>query len=224
MAPRKRAAFTLAGRSSDDDDDEDGALSKGPAVVLDDQEQAQVIEDLKQLSDQSSMLWRISSLILETICIAVFLFIPLPHHSVVHLSPSYLFSRSFILLELLLGALSSITEFVTTLPEDTEKTPRLFKHNIRYILSLPPELSSSATQMNHLKLSAPLLAALLPASVRAASALYAYYHGNIPSHDALTFSTPFIALLISFLARSYANELDRDIGELKTLKYANKGV
>jgi hypothetical protein len=117
-----------------------------------------------------------------------------------------------------------MTEFVTTLPEATDKTPRLFKHNIRYILSLPPELSSSATQMNHLKLSAPLLAALLPASVRAISAVYAYHCGSISSQDALTFSTPFIALLISFLARSYANELDRDLGELQTLKYANKGV
>jgi hypothetical protein len=92
MAPRKRAAFTLSGRSSDDEGD-DGSSRSMPmdaGAILDDQgsmvqadpnpqksltlfraEQAQVIEDLKQLSDQSSMLWRISSLILEAICVAV---------------------------------------------------------------------------------------------------------------------------------------------------------
>jgi hypothetical protein len=92
------------------------------------------------------------------------------------------------------------------------------------MLQLPPEISSSATDIARLRLSAPLLAATLLAGIRTCSNIWLYFRGKMDLPDAFVYSATFFFLFVSILARSYAKELDRDIGELQKLKYANKGA
>lgn len=92
------------------------------------------------------------------------------------------------------------------------------------MLRLPPELSSSATDIQRLRLSAPLLAATLLAGIRTCLNIWLYFKGSMNLPDAFVYSASFFFLFVSISARSYAKELDRDIGELQKLKYANKGA
>lgn len=154
---------------------------------------------------------------------------------------SILYRRSLILSELFLGTLSTLTEFITTLPEPSTPMKELshvrmtqgLKQKLLHALHLPPELSSNPNDIQRLRLSAPLMAATSVAAIRTFYTIYLYLidkrngtgtGATLPIEDALLWSASFIVLFISFLARSYANQLDRDLGELKTLKYANKGV
>lgn len=159
--------------------------------------------------------------------------IPLPYVFAVHPTPlSYFYRRSFLLLELFLGTLSALTEFVTTLPEPSTPTRQLphyqytlsLKEKLHHILHLPPELSSSATDIARLRLSAPLLAASACAGIRLLINTWLYLKGKMNLTDACVYSASFFFLFVSILARSYAKDLDRDIGELRKLKYANKGA
>lgn len=145
---------------------------------------------------------------------------------------SYFYRRSLLLLELFLGTLSALTEFVTTLPEPSTPTRQLphyqytfsLKEKLHHILHLPPELSTSATDIARLRLSAPLLAASALAGIRTLLNIWLYLRGSINLPDAFVYSASFFFLFVSILARSYAKELDQDIGELQKLKYANKGA
>lgn len=159
--------------------------------------------------------------------------IPLPYVFAVDSTPiSYFYRRSLLLLELFLGGLSALTEFVTTLPEPSTPTRQLphyqytlsLKENLHHILHLPRELSSSATDIARLRLSAPLLAASALAGIRTLINTWLYARSEMNLPDAFVYSATFFFLFVSLLARSYANELDKDIGELQKLKYANKGA
>lgn len=150
-----------------------------------------------------------------------------------HSTPlSYFYRRSLLLLELFLGTLSALTEFVTTLPEPSTPTRQLphyrytlsLKEKLHHMLRLPPEVSSSATDIARLRLSAPLLAATILAGIRTCANIWLYFRGSMNAPDAFVYSASFFFLFVSILARSYAKELDRDIGELQRLKYANKGA
>jgi hypothetical protein len=143
-----------------------------------------------------------------------------------------LYRRSIILLEIALGSLSALTEFITTLPEPSTPTRQLphirytltLKEKVHQMLQLPPELSNSSMDVARLRLSAPLIAATGLAGIRALTNCWMYMTGHMQLDSAVIFSASFLVLFISFLARSYANDLDRDLGELRQLKYANKGV
>ena len=109
------------------------------------------------------------------------------------------------------------------------------RERLAQLLQLPPELASPTTRAR-LRLSKPLLAALCTSGLRTLVGLVsvalrhrAQAKGTIsdtflPVEDAALYTGVFVVLLVTLLAQSYAEEMDRDLAELERLQYASKGA
>ena len=111
------------------------------------------------------------------------------------------------------------------------------RERLAQLLQLPPELASPTTRAR-LRLSKPLLAALCTSGLRTLVALVSVTLNNrarakgtisdtsrsLPIEDAALYTGVFVVLLVTLLAQTYAEEMDRDLAELERLQYASKGA
>lgn len=215
---RRRTAFELASM------DNGGNIDEGSSYddrVLDEQEQDAIVHDLFQLGRQSSRFWRIACNILEASCILIFVWLPIPvppNHNL-----SYLFSRSFILAETIMACLITI---MTILPELTLGGKRTSSTGFGTLNTTTQDVlrsifTPSLATLRHCNFATSLLLPVLSSGIRAAIACFT---DKLVLEGVFLFSAPFVVHVISLLTIRYANELENQVGQLRSLKYENKGV
>ncbi|KAL7006105.1 hypothetical protein EMMF5_004225 [Cystobasidiomycetes sp. EMM_F5] len=199
--------------------------------ALDEQEQDEVLAQLAALGKQSSILWRVASLILQVVALVVtsdlITSLPADDYARYTSTPTH---RTLHPSSALLEALSRPRRLSLSLRSRISGVLRLPPTLALHHAGTPLSTSPSTNLKADLRISSPLLFALVSAGTRLLVAIYAHYRAPLQTgasawnHMPSTAIAPFVVLVIAFFARSYADELDRDMDELVGLKYANKGA